>query len=71
MKLNSDKLTLLENLLHDQFGLHLENQLARYCKAASAIKQRANPKPTSQPIHTPPKPQKSGFISKLKQLLGQ
>jgi hypothetical protein len=71
LKLDREKLALLENLLHDQFGLHLENQLVRHCKANSAIQDRAKPKPISQPASTPPKPKKSGFLSKLKRLLEQ
>jgi hypothetical protein len=71
LKLDREKLALLENLLHDQFGLHLENQLVRHCKPDPATMKRAKPQPIPRPVQTPPQPQKGGVMSKLKQLLKQ
>ncbi len=69
LTLDRNKLALLEELLHDQFGLHMENQLVRYFKSLSTMDEKTKSQPIQQQRHTPTEQKKGGFMSKLKHLL--
>ncbi len=69
--LDENKMAILEQLLNDQFGLHIDGKLARLCQAHSETPKRATPAPPPQPSPAPKRPQKGGLTAKLKRLLGQ
>lgn len=67
--LDENKIALLESLLNDQFGLHMDGKLARLCQAYNTVAKQTAPPP--QPAQAPAKPQKSGLTAKLMRLLGK
>jgi hypothetical protein len=68
--LNEHKMALLEQLLNDQFGLHMTGKLARLCQAHTTATKPATPAPTPQPVSVTTRAQNSGIIAKLKRLIG-
>ena len=70
LMLNKEDIPILEDILNDQFGLYLKNELLRQCKSMPEEAPEQPQPATPPPISTKPESPPGGLKSKLKKLFG-